>query len=175
MTRARALAGAVLAALLVAGCSAGAPAGSTAPGSVAPAGLSVAYRAQDLDTQADVSVADLAGKPALLASWAVWCTDCIEELPALEAWWTAHPDALQLVAVNVDSSRIPAVRRARSDHLSMGLWHDPGNAFSRVFGLPGIPGWVLLDAQGQVVKVGVGALDPATTAFTELLASVGAS
>jgi cytochrome c-type biogenesis protein len=158
----RAILAAVATVAIAAGCVA-APSTQASP---------AAFRAEDLESGAGVSLVDLRGRPALLTSWAVWCTACIEELPALQAYWMANGDRLQIVAVNVDSGRQVALRRARQDHLTMPVWHDPGNAFSRVFGLYGIPSWALVDPFGRIVEVGAGPIDPTTDSFQQLLRTV---
>jgi cytochrome c-type biogenesis protein len=119
----------------------------------------VAYRATDLQSEADVSIADLRGRPALLTSWAVWCTACREELPALETFWTAHHEDVRIVAVNLDGSRQQAIRMVKSIGLTMPVWHDPGDAFSKVFRLIGVPSWVIVGADGSVVREGPGPVD----------------
>ena len=131
----------------------------TGGGGPSPSAGPVAYRATDLVSGADVSLADYRGRPVLMTSWAVWCTACIEELPALEVFWASHRDDIAVVAVNVDSSRQSAIRRMRSDGLTMPVWHDPGDAFSKVFKLVGIPSWVLLGPDGGIVRLGVGPID----------------
>ncbi|HUL78732.1 MAG TPA: TlpA disulfide reductase family protein [Vicinamibacteria bacterium] len=118
----------------------------------------VAYRATDLQSESGVSLADLRGRPALLTSWAVWCTACREELPALEVFWATHHD-VQIVAVNLDGSRQQAIRMVKSIGLTMPVWHDPGDAFSKVFRLLGVPSWVIVGADGSIVREGPGPVD----------------
>jgi thiol-disulfide isomerase/thioredoxin len=156
--------------VLIALAFVGAACATAPPASQGP----VQFRAERLDNGTAVSLADLRGRPALLTSWAVWCPACIEELPALETFWSGYKDDLAVVAVNIDGSRNQALRRARQDGLTMAVWHDPDNVFSRVFHLVGIPSWVMLDADGRTLHVGVGAIDFSDPTFEELIrTSVG--
>ena len=120
------------------------------------------YGATLLNGGQTVSVASLKGKPALLSSWASWCTECQHELPSLEKLWESRKsDGLMVVAVNIDVDRsTPAIdTMVNTMKLSMPLWHDPDNNYSTFFSAPGVPTSVLLDANGHVLKTWIGRTD----------------
>jgi len=48
------------------------------------------------DGQGKVTLADFSGKPLIVEFWATWCPSCVEFLPALHAWASAHPQAIVL-------------------------------------------------------------------------------
>jgi thiol-disulfide isomerase/thioredoxin len=120
------------------------------------------YGATDLRTGAAVSVADLAGAPALLVSWTTWCTECDELLSGL-ADFADSPAAegVEIVAVNLDAADVEAEIYAKlTEHsIDTALWRDRRNEFKRVFGAIGVPTTVLLDADGGVVATFPGAAD----------------
>lgn len=126
------------------------------------AGGAVAYEARDLVTDEEVSVASLAGRPALLVSWATWCTECDEVLAGLQAF-AASPaaDGIEVVAVNLDASDATAAIEAEvDDHgLTTARWRDRRNQFKRAFGALGVPTAVVLDADGAVAATFPGAID----------------
>ena len=147
---------AALAALALAGCAASA----AQHRDDAAAG----YHANDIANQREVSLSDLGHGPVLLSSWATWCEECRTELPQLDALGQAYADrGLTVVAVNVNLSG-PADDEideilAELD-LRMPTWRDDQNLFARTFQVMGVPANVLLDANGDVVQVWNGAIDP---------------
>lgn len=148
-----AVAAAVLAAIVIAGC------GTTAGSSKEP----VRYGASDLRGE-PVATGALRGRPVLLSSWATWCTACRDELPKLERLYEQRrADGLQVVAVNLDSSGPSRdVRRMVAQYgLTMPIWSDAGNDFSGRFRAIGVPTTVLLDRRGRLVRVWQGGIDPA--------------
>ena len=113
------------------------------------------YSAVSFPAGRPVATADLRGKPALLTSWATWCTVCPAELRQLELYRRAHrASALQIVAINVDGedSAQTALEWTKKLDLSYALWRDPTDRFTAVVGGVGVPTSVLLDARGKVVR-----------------------
>src|SRR5690606_1823043 len=92
-------------------------------------GDGVDYEAVDLVTGEEVSVADLAGRPALLVSWATWCTECDEVLAGLQEFAESPAaDGVEVVAVNLDASDAGGAVEAKVDEhdLTTTLWRGPG-------------------------------------------------
>ncbi len=126
-------------------------------------GEAVDYQAEELRTGEPVDLADLAGDPVLLTSWATWCEPCQEELPAIEAFYQDRlDDGLQVVAVNVNAigPDEPAIEpMADGLGLTMPLWRDPDNRFAVAFDGVGVPTNVLVDADGAILRTWAGAID----------------
>ncbi len=133
----------------------------------------VTYRAVDLTTGEDTSIASLRGAPALLMSWTTWCTECDEALTGIEAF-AGSPDArgVTIVAVNLDAGDVGAEIDAKiADHdLTTTLWRDRRNDFERAFGALGVPTTVVLGADGSVAGVFPGAVDLGAPDVLEALA-----
>ena len=54
-----------------------------------------------------VHLSDFRGKPVLLNLWATWCVPCRQEMPALDHLQAdLRPDAMSVVAVNIDTARL---------------------------------------------------------------------
>ncbi len=95
---------------------------------------------------APVSVASFKGKTTLLNLWATWCVPCRAEMPALDRLQAAlGSDAFQVVAVNVDTSRLdrPKTFLAETGVKSLTYYADPkANVFfemkqtGKALGLP---------------------------------------
>lgn len=120
------------------------------------------YTAVELRSGDQVSVADLAGQPALLVSWTTWCTECDELLSGL-ARFASSPaaDGVTIVAVNLDAADVSAQIDAKlvEHEVTTALWRDRRNDFKRAFAAIGVPTSVLLDAEGTVVATFPGAAD----------------
>jgi thioredoxin-like negative regulator of GroEL len=97
----------------------------------------------------------------LLTSWATWCRDCKELLPALERLHDERGEELHVVAVNVNAGGgEERIETMVDDYgLKMELWRDRDNDFTAAFGAPGVPTSVLVDEDGAVVQRWPGAID----------------
>lgn len=142
-------------------------------------GSAPSYQAVELfDDDTAVSVADLAGAPALLVSWATWCHACDEELAGLAEFAASDAaEGVQIVAVNLDAADVDDQIRDKVERhgLDVELWRDRRNEFRRAFGALGVPTTVLLDADGGVRGLFAGAVDfdshDVTVALAEALAN----
>ena len=132
------------------------------------------FEAVDLVTGEEVSSSDLAGQPALLATFATWCVPCERELPLLEA---ALPEieaaGVRVVAVNVDGSGVgddDVVEMIERLAPSVPAWRDDRSSILRAYEATFMPFSVLIDADGRVVETWNGSLDPTTDEFREAIA-----
>ncbi|MES2149000.1 MAG: TlpA disulfide reductase family protein [Pseudomonadota bacterium] len=146
-----ALRGALLALLL--GVAAGAQA--AAPGSAAPdfalAGPGGA-----------VKLADYRGKFVYLDFWASWCAPCKHSFPWMGALQKRYGGAgLQVVAINVDTSRDDAERFLAQTPAGFTVAYDPAGAIAKKYAIKGMPSSVLIDPSGQVLLVHAGFNDDA--------------
>lgn len=138
----------------------------------------IEYRATDLETGREVSLADFRGTAVLMSSWATWCEPCKEELPKLEALYQQRfGDGLQMVAVNVNAAG-PAEREidnmVEQFGLTMPTWRDDENRFTVAFGGMGVPTNVLIGTDGRIIQKWLGAVDVDDPAFIAAIdAAVG--
>ena len=122
-----------------------------------------------------VALAERRGRVVMLNFWASWCAPCIEELPSLDRLATTLADEpFELIAVNMGDS--PEAMAAFLDRLAL----DPGFTIAldvdgdvtRDWGLFAYPTTVLLDAEGQAVRVRYGATDWDAPEVIELIRSL---
>lgn len=129
------------------------------------------FRASLLASDEPVSLENVRGHVVLLTNWAVWCTECRDELPQLEQFWKERGENVQVIAVNVDSTSGPAQRMAKQFGLTMPVWHATQSSFERAFGTFGVPSSALLSASGTIVKTFIGPIDFQGQEFLDALAS----
>jgi thiol-disulfide isomerase/thioredoxin len=93
-------------------------------------------------------VADARGRVLFLDFYATWCEPCKLELPLVEAWSRAHPEAA-VVPVDVGEVRSIAVTFARRYRLqSVAL--DPKGSARPLFAVQGFPTIVVIDRNGFI-------------------------
>ena len=98
-----------------------------------------------------LALADLRGKPVVIAFFASWCHPCEEELPVLEQFAREHAGALQVVAINfrdLSTDSVDFVHRLGITYPA--LLDDPSAPVARSYGVRGIPQTVFIDSRGVV-------------------------
>lgn len=106
-----------------------------------------------------VAIADLRGSPVMLNLWATWCPPCRAEMPYFETIHREYgPRGLRVVGVTVDGrSALDQVHDfLETTGITYEILHDPSMISMDLFGVPGLPGTFLLDAEGVVRFVQVG-------------------
>ncbi len=106
-----------------------------------------------------VSLKDFKGKPLLLDFWATWCGPCIVAMPGLEALAKSNTN-LQVLGINVgeEKDHVKAFVDEKGWQLSFAL--DPQGAIAEAYGAPGYPYQVLVDADGKIRQIALGAGGP---------------
>jgi cytochrome c biogenesis protein CcmG/thiol:disulfide interchange protein DsbE len=100
---------------------------------------------------AQVDLASLRGKPAVINFWASWCGPCKEEAPELKRF----DDGLggKATLVGVDWADAPSSAR---DFVAKAGWtypilRDSSQKVGEAYGLNGLPTTFVLDSQGDIV------------------------
>ena len=108
------------------------------------------FRLPDTDGRS-VSLADLRGKPLVLAFFASWCHPCEEELPVLEQFARDDADRLHVAAISYQDLRSDSVDFVHRLGITYpALLDDPSAPVARRYGVRGIPQTVFVDARGVV-------------------------
>ena len=108
-----------------------------------------------------VSVRELVkGKPMIISYWSIACKPCIQELNAINDAledWRKEAD-FTVVAVSTDDARLkaPAKNMATSRGWDFVCLFDDKQVLRRAMNVNQTPYTVLVDAEGNVVKVHVG-------------------
>lgn len=124
-----------------------------------------------------VTLADLRGKTVVLDFWATWCGPCVASLPRVMEVASGFEDDVVLIAVNQqeDPDTVKSFLASHDwDNLTVAL--DDDSVASRFFRVEAIPYTVIIDGEGIVRNVHVGAsADLATTLSEEIEATLAAT
>jgi len=134
------------------------PTANLAPGDPIPD-----YAARSADGSY-VSVRDFPGKVVLLSFWATWCSDCVDQLPALQELKDEFQDqGLEVISVSLDDRDPPWIQAYMDGgkHDWLNLYDNPEHVHE-VFGWGRrLPKTVLVNRDGTVAVWWRGRLDPA--------------
>jgi len=104
------------------------------------------------------STADLVGEPTVLNFWASNCPPCLAEMPAFEEAHQALLGSVAFVGIDVADDAAAARELAAQTGVTYRLGEDPDSEVFRSFGGFILPTTVLLNANGEVAHVWIGAL-----------------
>ncbi|MBU2535338.1 MAG: TlpA disulfide reductase family protein [Chloroflexota bacterium] len=144
----------LLSSVLLTGCASSGPATEYGPevGKLAPD-----FKLIGLDKQ-EVSLSGLRGKPVLLNFWATWCGPCRIEMPFLQEIyeeWTGK--GLVVLAVNVQENPTTVKKFVENAGLTFPVLLSPGNDVPLAYNIRGIPATFLIDADGVIRDIKIGA------------------
>ncbi|NOZ49057.1 MAG: redoxin domain-containing protein [Chloroflexi bacterium] len=128
-------------------------------------GLSIGNLAPDFTlptlTGSPLRLSDLRGKVVLLNFWATWCYACRQEMPLLMDSYRQH-QSQDFVVVGVDVGEAAPQIQDFIDELQITfpIVLDADQSISRQYRVFGLPTSFLLDRQGVIDYVFVGALHP---------------
>jgi thiol-disulfide isomerase/thioredoxin len=126
-----------------------------------------------LDLQGQpVHLSTLRGQVVLLNFWASWCYPCRVEMPSMQALYQEHRSkGFTILAIASDTQGQAIVRPFVEQYrLTFPVLLDPDDIVGTRLGLQGLPTSYLLDRQGQIVRVELGARDWNSPAVRHLLA-----
>ena len=104
------------------------------------------------------STADLVGEPTVLNFWASNCPPCLAEMPAFEEVHQALAESVAFVGIAVADPGEAARELAAQTGVTYRLGDDPDSAVFRSFGGFVMPTTVLLNSDGEVAYVAIGAI-----------------
>lgn len=111
---------------------------------------------------AQLSLAEFRGQVVLVNFWASWCLPCRLETPILErAAGTYGDQGLVIVGINsaAQDDLAAALDFAEEFRITYPLLWDEADATPNAYGVYGLPTSVLIDRDGRVATVEIGALD----------------
>lgn len=122
-----------------------------------------------------VGLESFRGDPLLLNLWATWCWPCREETPYLQALHEAYSDqGLRVVGLSQDVSGSGTEIRAFMEEFGVTytVLSDPEMVAVDRFGVIGLPATFLVDREGTIRQVVMGAASPDNQDFEATLTSI---
>ncbi len=100
------------------------------------------------------------GHPSVLVFFGSFCGPCKSEMPKLSAYLrTHHTGSVDVVAMDADDERTPALAMVKKDDVTVPVAFDPKGAVTTdIFGFEAVPESVFLNAKGVVKGVYYGAI-----------------
>ncbi len=124
---------------------------------------SIAF-AEDIDNGMDfklgsinnemVSISDFRDKkPVLAVFWTTWCPYCVKQLIFLRDNQQNYKD-IELLAINAGESEDKVRPFIKRNRIQYNVLLDKDNSVTGYFGIIGLPTYILIDKQGEVVVKG---------------------
>ena len=123
------------------------------------------FTAQDWDGN-EVSLSDFKGKPVILNFWASWCGPCQSEMPEFDEAYQTYGQDIHFLMVNLTDGSRETVEGAKAFIEQAGyffpVYFDTAYSGAMAYGVMSIPVTYFIDADGNAVAYGMGALDATT-------------
>ncbi len=109
-----------------------------------------------------IKLSSFRGKPTVLNFWASWCPPCKSEMPAFEKAYKEFGDEINFVMLNSTDGSRETVEIAKEFIKGAGytfpVYYDTTSMGAILYGTSSIPMTFLIDAEGNLVGYGAGAL-----------------
>ncbi|HUF00785.1 MAG TPA: TlpA disulfide reductase family protein [Gaiellaceae bacterium] len=118
------------------------------------------FTLERLDEEGELTLSSLRGQAVVLNFWASWCIPCREEAPILERLWQENRSrGLVVVGLDAKDFRRDALDFVERFELTFPIVFDgPGDTVSP-YGVTGFPETFVIDREGKIVDVLVGAIN----------------
>ncbi len=105
-----------------------------------------------------VTLSDLRGKPVLINFWTTWCPACREEMPYLVSVYKEYSGkGLVMLAVDVNEKSSVVMDFIKDTGLSLPVLMDSNSDVARRYRVVGYPTTILVDREGVIQEVRIGA------------------
>ncbi len=106
------------------------------------------------------------GTPVVINFWASWCPWCLREFPCFQEMYEEYGDRVQFIMADLcdgwQETRASALKCVSDAGYTFPVFFDTVNYAYRHFGWGGIPGTVLIRADGTVAMTHLGAMNAET-------------
>jgi len=138
--------------LLISGCADGSQVSTARVGMPAPD-----FELRNLDGES-ISLSGFKGKPVLLNFWNTGCPPCRAEMPYLQQVYNEiQEDNLVMLTVNIGERSATVERFLQDNDLSLPVLLDTKGAVAQLYIKRGIPTTVLIDKDGIIQEIRIGA------------------
>lgn len=103
---------------------------------------------------ADITLSHIVqNKPIILDFWTSWCPNCRRDMPKLNTLYEKYHDQIEVIGVNLQESSTTVQEYIQSTHITYPIVFDADGAVARAYGIQYTNTHVLINTQGQIVKV----------------------
>ena len=158
---------AILAVMLLSGCSGAAAADGARPTTAKIGALAPEFSLKSL-TGDEIVLSKLQGRPVLINFWATWCGPCREEFPALVRAYKKYQDqGFVVIGVNFQDENSDAGVQTfmRNTLVNFPIVRDVGERVGRMYRIDGLPTSYFIDRSGVIRDMVVGG--PMTDEFLD--------
>ena len=107
-----------------------------------------------------IKVDDFTGKITLLNFWATWCPPCRAEMPSIERLYKQMDGTnFRIIAVNAGEHRSQVASFIEKNKYTFPIYLDESNRLSSIFAARGLPSTYLVNKEGKVIAVRIGAME----------------
>lgn len=114
------------------------------------------------EVEEEVKLSDFVGKPVILNFWASWCGPCKSEMPFFQNMYDTYGEEVVFMMVNLtDGSRETietALDYVQQADYTFPVYFDTNQEAAYAYYVSSIPATYFIDAEGNLVAYGVGAL-----------------
>lgn len=111
-------------------------------------------------------LSDYQGKPVILNFWASWCGPCKMEMPDFQRMYEQYGEEINFLLVNMTDGIRETVDKASKHVADEGytfpVFYDVEQEAAYTYGVTAMPTTYFIDAEGNFVAYGQGALDADT-------------
>lgn len=111
----------------------------------------------DLTNGESFTLSDKTGKVTVINIWATWCKPCVGEMPAFQMLLDEYGDDIAICAVNFLEDKEVVDRFVTENKYTFPIAYDTDGEICKKYPSDGIPYTVIVDAQGNVASIYVGA------------------
>jgi cytochrome c-type biogenesis protein len=114
------------------------------------------------ESDPDVSLSALSGRPVVINFWASWCGPCTREMPAFEAVHRKLGPKASFVGIDRQDARSDALKFLSRTGVTYPSGYDPEGKLDTAYRLRGTPTTVIVDAGGRITDHLTGPVTAAT-------------
>jgi peroxiredoxin len=104
-------------------------------------------------------------KVTLVNFWGIWCPYCVREIPELVDFYRQyHQRGVEILGVDVGDNPKDVAPFAKKNQMSFPILIDRANTVSELYQIAGFPTTMVIDGQGKIRDIIVGATQKSTLA-----------